>query len=229
MDAFWFSPISHTLALWAGCFGVAVAVYRHVESLNLVTRIIAGIAAIGIVIQANLPPMPLPETPKHGWLLPANEPSPPELCGGSKQFTLKFGDFMVTTPLTSGTYTAIAMSCSSVILDRTTQGIAVSTDLFGPDGKLVVRIRDNEFHLIEQELSYAEQSEDRSSLAVYDPHGDPLFRVKYINPSLIEIDGIFYCPEGVYRLGFDDGLLDPRNNHWGDVCISGGTKIGLLD
>ena len=80
MDAFWFWPISHIAALWAGAFGVAVAIFRHIPSLRIVLSLIVLIGLSAYIVQPSLPPTPKPETETHGWLMPADDPTPDNAC-----------------------------------------------------------------------------------------------------------------------------------------------------
>lgn len=193
--------------------------YSHMFTWILATLTVAGTLAIilpwifgapsalftlllGAAMLSALPSMPLPETETHGWLIPANGPTPANACSSfgpipDDALLIVVGSDAVWTQAKHRTILAIG-GHNMLSFTRDDNGIALDADFFGSTGNLVARIESttipNEFHLVSPEYSYSKRP-DRSSLAVYDRQGNSLFTVRYINPHTLSIEGTFYSQE----------------------------------
>jgi hypothetical protein len=168
-----------------------------------------------------LPPMPLPETPTHGWLIPASDPTPPNVCDtympsipSDSLLVLFGGSAIVLGNLEHRDKTLPPMSiitiagCSALSIEKSPKGIMVNADIFATDGYLAVRIKKNEFHLMSNEISYSEREEaDPSRIAVYDREGKELLWVRYINPRVLEVRGVFRCRKSLPIVATKDKMI----------------------
>ena len=223
---FWWSE-SHVAFLWWGVVGAAVAIYRHVPSFQISFRAIGLLILCAIIAQSYLPPMPGLETETHGWLIPANDPTPPNVCDTYKQLIpgdsvlVLFGGSTTVLPhrlenrdkqLPPLAFVRIA-DCSVLSMEKSPKGIMVDADIFAEDGFLAARIRNNEFHLVSNEISYSERSEgDPSRIAVYDRKGNELLWVRYINPRAIEVRGTFRCRKMPPVIATKDKMMRGENS-----------------
>jgi hypothetical protein len=176
-------------------------------------------------------PIPLSESEAHGWLLPANDPTPSLYCT-RKQIPAAAIVFLLGTNSIATLDTTIDIlkvgQCHAVWMRRVGPGIFINADLFAPNGDLMVRIRDNEFHLVSGEYSYRDRSDDRSTIAVYDKKGNEAFYTRFINPRTVVIRGVFSCGSTRVQLIIkNDNIFETqRDNTLKDNCI-GGMPAGI--
>jgi hypothetical protein len=204
--AFWWNE-SHIIFLWWGVLGLVVAILRHIPSLRIALSASILLILLACIMQPYLPPMPKHETSTHGWLIPANDPIPPNACDKSMPSIPKdallilFGDSATVLghlenrdkKLPPLSIVTIA-DCSVLSIEKGPKGISVNADIFAEDGNLAARIKHNEFHLVQNEISYSERDEDDPSrIAVYDRDGNELLWVRYVNPQALEVRGVFRC------------------------------------
>jgi hypothetical protein len=173
------------------------------------------------------------ETETHGWLTPANDLTPPNSCNDhdvpitSAALTIIFGD---GTAISTDRYSRNGKSLPVfelggrplLSIDATKDGLLIDADIFSPDGRLAARIKQNEFHLVSQEISYSEaRDNDRSTLKIYDPEGNRMLYVKYANPTTVIIDGTFYAPGRATPLIVGEQGIDNGGYRYVSPCISG--------
>jgi hypothetical protein len=173
---------------------VIVLPYPH----GLVTGLVALI--IGIATLYVLPAMEPSETETHGWIVPANDPSPPNPCEGWARFPIPPKAIVVYLGSNSGWTTSgqtiLQVHGRSLIsYERNNKGeITFSGDIFDETGNLVAHIERGEFHLVQSAMSYDKRSEDRSTLAEYDRQGHEVLYLRFLNPRAILVRGIFRAP-----------------------------------
>ncbi len=153
------------------------------------------------------------ETETHGWLMPANAARPPSACddmlsigyvprGGHMIYVkpadtdlILFGNLGVLHP-TPGQVLVLSIEGAPIVgIVNGQQGLLVFAEIHNKAGLLVARIQMNEFHLMQSQISYTERR-DRSSLVVYDPKGDEVLNVQFLNPHTFQILGKFYGADG---------------------------------
>jgi hypothetical protein len=169
------------------------------------------------------------ETENHGWLIPGNTfPDKSSICSAPEDaLVVMFGSYGTWSE--ASIFSALTIEgCAKINIERTDKGIAVSTDVFAEDGKIVAHIDHNEFQLVSGEHSWTERSDDRSSLVVADSYGKPVLSVRYLNPHLMEIDEVLYCPDGKYVVGFNDGIRGPDGSEFNDFCTGGPGNQGIF-
>jgi hypothetical protein len=182
-----------------------VTLHFHVYKRSVTWMVLILVAWIGYVetrtwgatFQTNQ--QAAQETETHGWLLPAKDPTPPNGC--SRILTVLPHDELVLLMGGAGVHTARndkftvlqVGGCSLLSMQRATEGIAFDADIFNEDGKLVAHIEKNEFNLSSGKYSYARRP-DRSTLIVYDEQGQEALWVRYLNPTTVQIRGVFTCP-----------------------------------
>jgi hypothetical protein len=174
--------------------------------------------AVGLGTIELVPSMPLVETEMHGWLVPANDPTPTNACSNilpKGALLVILGDSAVWSP--HNAFIAFTSGCSALSVKKDRQGLLLDVDLFADDGNLVARIKDNEFHLATKELSYTDRG-DRSTLNIFGPKGEEVFHARYLNPTTLEVRGVFACPSlGLPLIIATDGIRRGEN-HIGSAC-----------
>lgn len=152
-----FGPLSHFWAIFSGAVVISVRVSAELP-IKWGIAASASIFAIAALVYFVSPPILLEETETHGWLLPANAPTPENGCD---QMPRPTGALLFI----AGTNGALTESPDkSTILN-----VGNSTQL-------------NEFHLVSGEYSYQERSRDRSTIGVYNKQGGEMLYVYRLPP-----------------------------------------------
>jgi hypothetical protein len=219
-------PTSHTKALWALIVWAGIQFGFSSWSVKNRAVAIAGLLILGLAYQAKIPATPRVESDTHGWLVSANDPTPANACSvrtnvPKGSLTIILGNSAVIwtdrfsrkgrplTVLRVGT-------CDLLSFDTSAAGLRVNADIFTPQGLLAARITNNEFHLVSQQISYAEPRDtDRSTLAVHDPVGEEMLWVRVLNDDTIKVKGKFICPGSPPVIVSDETIsyLDDTNSH----------------
>ena len=213
-DAWGFWGESHVLCLavaWVGFLGLLL--YDGMPWDRMRFQLAAGLVACEVIY--NIAPATLPaESDTHGWLSPADDPTPENACTHDPWGPLVPSDAMVFIAGTNGAWTVEPGKSTVLKIDgtpfisaeRNGSRLAIDADVFGDDAKLVARVIRNEFHLVATEYSYRERSEDRSTLKVFDPTGQEVLYIRYLNPHAVVIRGRFVTPEGNKAIISDQGI-----------------------
>lgn len=201
--SFWKDSHFIALMLFATCIGL-ISVYElrtRKFSISFILGVIIGFYAIAGIASDYVPTLP-EETEFHGWLLPANEATPPNACDKKKDGPIWASHGMGTPPpgallflagsnaawtTSTGKSTVLQVgNCVSISVERQDAQLAFDADIFDTSHELVARVEHNEFHLIQGKFSYQKRP-NRSTLIVFDKHGDPLFVVWYLNPNTVKL------------------------------------------
>jgi hypothetical protein len=150
------------------------------------------------------------ETEIHGWLLPASDDTPHNSCGmigiGKDQLLVIAGSNAIVNRGTQKFRALTVGSCPVISFDRNQEGSAIDADVFDESGILVARVESNEFHLVPGKYSYGNRP-DRSTLTVFDREGNELLAIRYLNPSTIQIRGVFACKGSEPIMVTDDAVM----------------------
>jgi hypothetical protein len=161
---------------------------------------------LGLATVDILPPTPLPETETHGWLVPANDPTPENGCGKivpSDALLVLFGNNGMWSKRTD--FVAIRIgTCTEVKIHKTSKGLAVTTDVFADDSNLLAHIENNEFTVVQGEIGYRKSSENQSVLEVFDRKAKRAFYARYVDPHTLQILGRFFCEDGTMSVFTDE-------------------------
>jgi hypothetical protein len=105
----------------------------------------------------------------HGWLIPANDPLPPNTCRGVPDDALLVYMGFATSYATKFPHTIIEVDKKPrLIIDRNSaNSLAVSVDIFGADGNIIAALEKNEFTINEHNY-FKMARKDRSSLSIVD-------------------------------------------------------------
>jgi hypothetical protein len=149
---------------------------------------------------STLPPIPLEDNEVHGWLRPANEPTPPNGCDRMSgaiidpdTIKILIGDNAIAK---KGLGKIIALEvgdCEALSMDRTEGGIFVNADVYGGAENSPVQIRNNEIFALSGENYTPKQSRDLSTITVKDNKGREILYAHYLNPTTLQVRGIFWC------------------------------------
>jgi hypothetical protein len=171
------------------------------------------------------------ETETHGWLVPPNETLDRYPCkgvSGSNALTILLGRHGIgaSVPITDDRRDICVLAiagCGEVVsMKHGSDGLMFNVTVRNKAGQIVAQVKDNEFHLVQNEISYAEHS-DPSTLTVNDPYGNEVFYAHYLNPQLVELRGIFHCGENRGLLVTDEKVLTPYGSTLIDFC---GASLG---
>lgn len=145
----------------------------------------------------------------HGLLVPANLPDPPDTCAKlSERFKMLGLPQLPAAPadaikvflgdsegyLTGQRIVALLIDGDeSLVLQKTESGWTASAKVRGRDGQLEAQIVDNEF-FINPRNSFRIDGVGTSSLRVFNPQGELILEVEFLNPHAIKILGTFFGP-----------------------------------
>jgi hypothetical protein len=197
IDAFEVWPHSHGWALSAVVVGIVALMLLDGEfSYKSIAAVGTTASIVCAGIYAWAPPTRPDETENHGWLLPANDPSPQTACTPDQS---KQGDWFFVTVAGGGVFTAAKNQLAvltigdhpTVLMERGPSGLLIDVDMLAENGALVVRIERNEWRAVPAQISYADRP-DRNTLVVHDRAGKEIFWLRYMNSNTVKIRGIFH-------------------------------------
>jgi len=154
----------------------------------------------------------LPETELHGYLIPANDPSPQTPC--KEQSPPNAVTIFVGTNAAWITDTPVVvlqvLEQNILTLYNTPDGLSVSAKVFSEDGKIVADIENNEFN-VNPNNYFKVKRPDRSSLLVYDQQARLVLNVRFLNTTNIKVSGIFDVPNQKPIIIDDEKINRPSN------------------
>ena len=223
-------PESHIIALLVIPPGVvALMLLDGGFRTRWLVIITAALILICGVIYFVAPPILPEETEHHGWLLPADKPTPPNGCDGERipPNTMMFllGHHAIVLPINAKPTVLLTVggnyvvengipradgSCTAVSVEISKEGLAFDVDVHDTTDELVARIRKNEFNLVPGKYAYRDRSHDpdRSEITVYDKKGNLLFSVRYLNARTVQLFGRFVCGDGTRLIVGESGSMD---------------------
>jgi hypothetical protein len=188
--------------------GVALILLDGGFSWRQIT-VMTALSVVGCaMIYLVAPPILPEETETHGWLLPANDPTPTSYCGEMGGLTVIAGQNAFVSTMSGKFVALIVDSCPVLCVDRGESGVQIDADVFDDQGNLSARVENNEFHLIPGQVSYQKRP-DRSTLIAYDRQGKELLRIRYLNPKVLQIRGVFTCKGSKPVTITDDRIILP--------------------
>lgn len=138
----------------------------------------------------------------RGFLIPANEPSPPAppSCFGEvpdSATAFYFGDSMSYTTGGDIKDIGVLMIGQEKVLsfESASGGVLLNAVVRDTDGKEVARITKNVFHTWSGS-GYEAQAPDLHSILVLDNKDQAVLYVRYLNPKAIKVMGVFYSKAG---------------------------------
>ena len=156
---------------------------RAVKNIALM---FTGVALIG-VIYADISRRVVPvETDIHGWFEPAGDPVQWPSCFGSDPTNVEIKG--QTVPGVGSATVAMKDGLSSVTFATFHGSREIYASVFNSAGKIVLNIERNEFWLDRGEYSFAERP-DKSTLTIYDKHGDRFLYLRFAAQNLLVMDG----------------------------------------
>jgi hypothetical protein len=146
----------------------------------------------------------------HGSLVPANLPSPHDICAEMAERLRMQGHPVPRVPADAmriffGNSEAYSTEQRFIVfridgeemlvLQKTETGMSVSAKIRSPNGQLIAQIVDNEF-FINPHNSFQIKGGSTSSLVVYSNQGERILDVEFVNPTAIKILGTFFGTRG---------------------------------
>lgn len=145
-------------------------------------------------IHSPLPSIPMSDDEVHGWLKPANYPTPPNACDGilkDDAIRILIGNNAFAL---SGHRKMIVLkvgNCDSLVIERSPEGVFLDAELNDGAGLAPVRIRRNEIFAQNGETYIARQTRDLSSIVVKNRSGRSILDAKFLNNSTLKVKGMF--------------------------------------
>lgn len=209
------------LASWLSLISVYELHVRGVRRLGIIAAILlifTGALLASWIIGPVLPD----ETETHGWLIAANDPTPPNGCKPPPGALLFVAGTNGAWTLSQDKSTVLSVGGLSILtVERSGGNLSFSADIFDAAGKLSVRIIKNEYHLISGQYAYKDdRSADRSKLALYDSAGKEMLLVYNANKDTVVIRGNFRAPDGSYVIVDDKKMTFPGQNVMTNSCKS---------
>lgn len=227
-------PKNHISALILGVIAISSILLMELRWKKWAVATTALVIIAAIILRVAHPVL-LEETESHGWLLPANDSTPPNGCdrdpipADAVLFIAGTNAAWTTAQGKSDVFKLGGIDTLSV--ERDGSRLSFDADIYSDTGNLAVRIEHNEFHLISGEYSYQQRNENRSELIVFDKKGRNMLDVYYANPNTVLVRGFFTFPDGT-KIQIDDQqiwTIDDGNSHESGNCKGGfaGTKAAF--
>ncbi len=173
-----------------------------------------GLLLSGVWEYGLLRPAPT-ETDVSGYLIPANDPTPPipSQCNRMGQtvppdaIALYLGTSMAWS---SGEGIRVITIAGKDVLTiyRSQEGIYLDAAVVGANGLYIAKIEKNKF-LRNPKTSWYQNRPDRSTLEIHDDQDRVVLYVRYLNPTAIKVRGIFYHPNGRPLIIEEDKMRTP--------------------
>lgn len=147
----------------------------------------------------RLQQIPFTDDEVHGWLKPANHPTPRNGCDTTAQpddIKILIGDNGIVR---TGYGKIIALeigSCEALSIERSPQGVFVNAEFNDGSGASPVRIKNNEIFAQNGQTYSARQTRDFSSIKVVNKPGDLILDAEFLNPTTLKVNGSFGCTGG---------------------------------
>ncbi len=109
-------------------------------------------------------------------------------------------------------------------INKNVEGIAVSANIFGPDGRIVAQMIENKFHI--NPNNYYRTEQDEHTLVVYDQYARKVLDVRFLNPSSVRVLGIFHCP-GQSPITIEESVVKIGNRPYMSMGCLGEATVGL--
>ena len=160
----------------------------------------------------------------HAWLVPANDPSPPNPCSDIPKNALAVylgSNLMTFFNNQSHVYVLVAKGKPLIALDKNPDGkVALTMEIYDETEHIVVEIKKNEFRVAHPPAIFKKESKDKSSLVVVIPyHNKEVLNLRYLNPTAIQIRGSFRYP-GVPPIEIDEqGTLRSMGLTFRRTCV----------
>jgi hypothetical protein len=216
---------------WAALIGLATIVSAVIALLSYF-GVLPHVAPLAPLAPNVTTPEPSPvETDYHGWLRPANDPTPSTACTPDSAtaqgwFLMTVAGGGVYTLAPTGKLIAIAIGDQpTVVLERSDNGLLLDVDMLNKSGALAVHIEHNEWRAMPSQMSYQKRP-DPSTLVVYDVGGKEMLWVRYMNPNTVKIRGTFYKLGDAEPIVISDSAIQlGRNVHLFIPFLSQGTTF----
>lgn len=117
----------------------------------------------------------------------------------------------------------------TLTVKKTINGLLVNLTLYGKDGNEIATIRDNKFvGKVNDNLDV--QSPDPHSIDIFDnDNNQHLFHIRYLNPTTIDVSGVFYFPNRKLPLIIDKSGVSAFGYGIEKVCDSNFGKLSALN
>jgi hypothetical protein len=97
-------------------------------------------------------------------------------------------------------------------LHRQNGGILINASIFTENGKIVVDIEKNAVHINNQNQDYFYHDQDAHSLLVKDQAGDTVLDIKYLNPNVVSVLGVFRYKDRTLYV-YEDRMVGPHTDY----------------
>jgi hypothetical protein len=182
-------------------FVIATSAWLAVTCKPRVMAYLYGVseACYGAPVFAK-PPIPKTDSQVHGWLKPANHPTPPNACTGDafadRAAKVLIGDNALTIPARGKMLVLEIKKCEALSMEMSPEGILLNATINDGSGIAPAQVVNNEVTAQDGETYYARESADESILTVKNSKGLVLLEAEFLNKSAVRIRGQFGCVGG---------------------------------
>lgn len=201
-------------------FAIFGAIYGHnkVEAIwylfcpSAIIAIIAGCLQWHLLVSERLNPQgALEETVTSGFLVPGDEPTPPNRCTNGP-FPLPKDAMLVILGNSASWGTSFPQTVIKIgndrmlTMDEIAGQIKLSGKFFSSDGRIVAELKDNEF-FINPNNYFRKKRPDSHSLVVYDQQGVEVLNARFINSHTMKITGVIRHPLTTVEISETRGIF----------------------
>ena len=162
----------------------------------------------------------------HGWLSPANDWTLPSDCGprfvGFKQLWMGKAMWVIK----SFPQTVISISQRKLLsIDFKEGKLSLSAEIFGPDGRIIAAIENNEFDL--NRLNYfRKRNPDLNTIIVDDQYNNEVMNLRFFNQNAFRIKGIFQYMG--HKIKIDDESISGDGLYNASMKCVSSNRVGCI-
>lgn len=228
MDAHEFWPRSPLSAVSIGIPVTVAVLYLEVFVTTAISfpAFLASSAVIiigGVLIYFFAPRDHMPDKEVRGTIQPGAAPQTDcekkVLAASASADTVNvlLGDFGASIPQIKFLQVLSVGNCSVLWVTKATDSLAINADLYDSAGKLVARMRDNNFTAVEGEHSTIDRNGDLTQFVVKSGAGIELLHVEFLNRNTVRFRGRFGCTDHAPVVISDDQPISPTPGQ--TVCL----------
>lgn len=192
---------------------------------NRANRVAEG--KISEVVNKQESVTPAPDAEYSGTLIPANDPNPPDPphCQVPPDVVRVFlGNSLGWAK--GGIIRVVSLNgVEALTIIHTAAGIVIEANVLSSDKRYVAMIENNQFRR-NPNTSWYHKRPDSSTLAIYDDYKRELLYVRYANPNVVIVRGIFHSIDGKPLIIGEDKIIYSNGTTMERVCV--GETMGSL-
>lgn len=169
------------------------------------------------------------ENKLRAFLVPSNELMATSPCSDvpSNAMIVHYGDNASFSTEDKITLLAVDNNPTLTVL-KTINGLLVNLTLYDDEGSEIATIKDNKF-VGRVNNNLEARSSDAHSIDIFDKNNDRhIFHIRYLNPTTIDVSGVFYFPTRKLPLIIDETGVSAFGIGIKNVCDSNFGDVGAI-